>query len=146
MWCMESDWSNKHLDLSSPVRCYTGTCTVLGFGVFVCVEKYWDFWKMLFSWVSHFFIFYFFASFPWQQFKVYWLARMGQNFDQAKRDNTFWPWPNILNGIVWLPIFTKSNNGKVNPKLWFVNLFAVLLAEHWLFWFHSTKNFKNVFG
>ena len=28
--------------------------------------------------------------------KVSWLARMGQNFDQAKRDNSFWPRPNIL--------------------------------------------------
>ena len=43
---------------------------------------------------------YFFASFPWKQVKVYWLARMGQNFDQAKRDNTFWPRPNILTGSV----------------------------------------------
>ena len=25
---------------------------------------------------------------------------MGQNFDQAKRDNTFWPMPNILEGSV----------------------------------------------
>ena len=32
--------------------------------------------------------------------KVYWLARMAQNFDQAKRDNTFWPTPNILGGSV----------------------------------------------
>ena len=36
------------------------------------------------------------ASFPWKQVKVYWLARMGPNFDQAKHDNTFWPRPNIL--------------------------------------------------
>ena len=27
--------------------------------------------------------------FPSKQVKVYWLARMGQNFDQAKRDITF---------------------------------------------------------
>ena len=39
---------------------------------------------------------FFFASFSWKQVKVYWLARMGQNFDQAKRDNTFWTRPNIL--------------------------------------------------
>ena len=41
-----------------------------------------------------------FASFLWKQVKVYWLARMGQNFDQAKRDNTFLPMPNILKGSV----------------------------------------------
>ena len=37
-------------------------------------------------WVGHFefffwFFFDFFASFPWKQVKVYWLARMGRNFD-----------------------------------------------------------------
>ena len=42
----------------------------------------------------------FFASFPWKKVKVYWLARMAQNFDQTKRDNTFWPRPNILTGSV----------------------------------------------
>ena len=31
----------------------------------------------------------FFTFFLSKQVKVYWLARMGQNFDQAKRDNTF---------------------------------------------------------
>ena len=30
---------------------------------------------------------------------------MGQNFDQAKCDNTFWPMPNILKGSV-LPIIS----------------------------------------
>ena len=51
----------------------------------------------------------FFASFPWKQVKVYWLARMGQNFDQAKRDNTFWPRPNILKNVVFLsqPFFSE---------------------------------------
>ena len=34
--------------------------------------------------------------------KVPWLARMGQNFYQVKRDNTFWPMPNILKGSVQL--------------------------------------------
>ena len=43
---------------------------------------------------------FFFALFPWKLVKVYWLARMAQNFDQAKRDNTFWPTPNILGGSV----------------------------------------------
>ena len=41
----------------------------------------------------------FFASFQWKQVKVYWLARMGQNFNQAKHDNT-WPMPNILHPSV----------------------------------------------
>ena len=43
---------------------------------------------------------FFFAFFPWKLVKVYWLARMAQNFDQAKCDNTFWPMPNILKGSV----------------------------------------------
>ena len=29
---------------------------------------------------------------------------MAQNFDQAKRDNTFWPTPNILGGSVSIDI------------------------------------------
>ena len=37
-----------------------------------------------------------FASFPWKSVKVYWLARIAQNFDQAKGDYTFWIMPNIL--------------------------------------------------
>ena len=47
-----------------------------------------------------------FAFFPWKLVKVYWLARVAQNFDQAKSDNTFWPMPNILKGSVplkWHP-------------------------------------------
>ena len=32
-----------------------------------------------------------FASFPWKVVKVYWFSRMGQNFDQAKHDDTFDP-------------------------------------------------------
>ena len=32
---------------------------------------------------------FFFAFFPLKQVKVYLLARMGQNFDQAKCDSTF---------------------------------------------------------
>ena len=59
---------------------------------------------MHFFWVGHFEFFLkkknFFAFFPWKLVKVYWLARMGQNFDQVKRDNTFWPMPNILKGSV----------------------------------------------
>ena len=38
----------------------------------------------------------FFCFFPLKQVKVYWLARMGQNFDQANHDDTFRPMPNIL--------------------------------------------------
>ena len=42
------------------------------------------------------------SSKSWKLVKVYWLARMGQNFDQAKRDNNFWPMPNILKGsVIW---------------------------------------------
>ena len=43
---------------------------------------------------------FFFAFFSWKLDKVYWLARMGQNFGQVKRDNTFSPMPNILKGSV----------------------------------------------
>ena len=43
---------------------------------------------------------FFFAFFPWKQVKVYWLARMGQNFDQGTNASTFWPRPNILKGSV----------------------------------------------
>ena len=42
----------------------------------------------------------FFAFFQLKQVKGYGLVRMGQNFDQAKCDNTFWPRPNILKGSV----------------------------------------------
>ena len=64
---------------------------------------------------------FFFAFFAWKQVKVYWLARMGQNFDQGKRDSTFWPRQNILKGSVstrssintWLfteiDVFKKQN-------------------------------------
>ena len=40
-----------------------------------------------------------FTSFPWKLVKVYWLARMDQNFDQAKGDNNFWPIPNFWRGV-----------------------------------------------
>ena len=50
----------------------------------------------------------FFSSFPWKSVKVYWLARMGQNFDQAKRDNTFWPRPNILHPSVYVPTWNRK--------------------------------------
>ena len=54
-------------------------------------KRYFDFF------FSKFFLF---SFFPWKQVKVYWLAKMGQNFDQARLDNTFWPMPNILKGSV----------------------------------------------
>ena len=68
----------------------------------------WRFWKISFFSVGHFEIFFskkniFFASFSCKMAKVSWLARMGQNFDQAKCDNTFWPRPNILTGSVTYP-------------------------------------------
>ena len=49
---------------------------------------------------------FFFAFFPWKLVKVYWLARMGQNFDQAKRDNTFWP-----DQTFWQGVYTKEEVG-----------------------------------
>ena len=45
---------------------------------------------------------FFFAFFQRNLVIVYWLARMAQNFNQAKRDNTFWTTPNILGGSVLL--------------------------------------------
>ena len=42
----------------------------------------------------------FFCFIPMKTSQSFWLARMGQNFDQAKRDNTFWPMLNILKGSV----------------------------------------------
>ena len=56
------------------------------------------------------FIYLFFAFFPWKQVKVYWLARMGQIFDQATYDNTFWPRPNILTGSVFTPSFSRIDS------------------------------------
>ena len=35
-----------------------------------------------------------------EKMSSFWLARMGQNCDQAKHDDTFWPVPNILTGCV----------------------------------------------
>ena len=54
----------------------------------------WRFWKISFFSVGHFEIFFSkkkkkIASFSCKMAKVSWLARMGQNFDQAKFDNTF---------------------------------------------------------
>ena len=58
-------------------------------------------WKNFENWqfLSRLFLF-FFASFPWNQSKVSWLARLGWNYDQAKCDNTFWPRPNIMHPSV----------------------------------------------
>jgi hypothetical protein len=54
----------------------------------------WRFWKISFFSVGHFEKFFLkkkkkIASFSCKMAKVSWLARMGQNFDQAKCDNTF---------------------------------------------------------
>ena len=59
-------------------------------------------WKFHGSVLFDFFFqeFFFFALFTWKLVIVYWLARMAQNFDQAKRDNTIWTTPNILGGSV----------------------------------------------
>ena len=59
-------------------------------------------------------------KFLWKQVKVYWLARMGQNFDQAKRDYTFWPMPNILKGSVSMNLNTIKviGIGKVRVASW----------------------------
>ena len=73
----------------------------------------WRFWKISFFSVGHFEIFFskknfFFASFSFKMAKVSWLARMGQNFDQAKHDITFRPRPNILKGSLG-PTFTPES-------------------------------------
>ena len=62
----------------------------------------WQFWKTQFFCVGHFDFFFriFFASFPWKQVKIYWIARMSQHFDQTKCDSHFKPKPNILKGSV----------------------------------------------
>ena len=39
---------------------------------------------------------------------------MGQNFDQANRDNTFWPRPNIFTGS----LFMKNKNKCVRSGIW----------------------------
>ena len=50
------------------------------------------FWFSLFDFFQDFFL----LQFAWKLVRCYWLARMGQNFDQAKCDITFWPLANIL--------------------------------------------------
>jgi hypothetical protein len=63
-----------------------------------------------------------FFSFPWKSVKVSWIARLGQNFDQAKWDNTFCHRPNIIHPSVSLI-----------PNLWILvilfNLQSSYLAE-----------------
>ena len=74
----------------------------------IFAKKYWELAilkiSIFLSWPSILNLFFqkyfFFASFTWKQFKVYWLAKMGQNFDLAKCDNTFWPRPDILHPSV----------------------------------------------
>ena len=65
---------------------------------------------------------FFFAFFPWKQVKVYWLARMGQNFDQGTNDSTFWPRPNILKGSV----------SDSQLKIYFWLIFIINLYWKWL--------------
>ena len=74
----------------------------------ILTKKYWElailenevflsrpFWISFFN-TNIFFL----LLFPRKHVKVYWLARMAQNFDQTKHDNTFWPGPNIMHGSV----------------------------------------------
>ena len=71
----------------------------------------WPCWKSV---ILNFFFqkkIFFFAFFPWKLVKVYWLARMAQNFDQAK-----WPMPNILKGSV----FWEGHKNLVQYTLFFV--------------------------
>ena len=57
------------------------------FSIFFCENakaiENWRFWKTLFFWVGHFQFSFksFFSIIPMKNVKVYWLARMGQNFD-----------------------------------------------------------------
>ena len=95
----------------------------------------WRFWKMHFFWVGHFEFFFqknfFFAFFPWKLVKVYWLARMAQNFDQAKCDNTFWPMPNILKGSVteaWISGLLGVKSFPITNYLPFVSQQSELLG------------------
>ena len=68
--------------------------------------KNWRFKKTQFILSCPFWIFFqkknylFFTSVPWKQVKSYLSAKMAQNFDQAKHDNTLWPMPNVLKGSV----------------------------------------------
>ena len=92
----------------------------------------WRFWKMHFFWVGHFEFFFskkkfFFAFFPWKLVKVYWLARMGQNFDQAKCDNNFGLMPNILKGSVLTWDFSETNWSTVHLEL--MTIIASLLLN-----------------
>ena len=74
------------------------------------ISRIGDFEKRRFFESAIFFRILFFSFLPWKQVKNYWLARMGQNFEQAKRDNTFWPRPNILKNVVFLskPFFSEN--------------------------------------
>ena len=56
---------------------------------------------------------------------------MGQNFDQAKCDNTSWPRPNILHQSV----ITKIENLPKNPEKVEKNFDTI--------WFHRSEFFKN---
>ena len=69
--------------------------------------------------------------------KSNWLARMGQNFDQAKRDNAFWPTPKILKGSVWFVSFSVKNYICLRNNSYFI------FIEKMNKIFHS---FRTIFG
>ena len=111
-WCCSTYMAVKLSDISSKT------------GVGQPFENY--FWELAILkssvfWVGQFEFFFqiFFPSFPWKQVKVYWLARMGQKFYQAK--NTFWPGPNILH-----PSVTSSDINRMSADL--IWIFARLYA------------------
>ena len=63
--------------------------TILRIGGFENLSRlFWSFFK------------YFFLLHSLENQSVSWLPRLGRNFDQAKRDNTFWPRPNIMHPSV----------------------------------------------
>ena len=68
-------------------------------------KKYWELVELeneLF-WVSHLDFFLQKKNkkyFPWKSVKVYQLTKKVKIFEQGKRDDTFWPMPNILTGSV----------------------------------------------
>ena len=103
-------------------------------------KKYWELAELkndLFCESAIFILFFFqkkiFASFPWKQVKVYRLARTGQNFDQAKRDDTFWSMSNILKGsvciFIYLFIISRGTNAQIcyYVKRWQIKIFMQTL-------------------
>ena len=97
-WCEERWWGSMYVVVRlSNISSKTGKEYIFCvFRSFLSLKFSWKIIENWQFWVGHFFA----ASFPRKQVKVYWLARMGQNFDQAKYDNTCWPKPHILTGSV----------------------------------------------